>query len=98
MDQEEDLTARRGTPRWALLLSWIVAAAVWLWVINVTVVRDRPWSSALANASAEQLGTMALNSLFFVVAATVVAAFAMFLVRLIGLVVAWLKLRFVEGK
>ncbi len=42
---------RRGAPRWALLVSWIVAAAVWLWVINVTVVRDRPWSSALANAS-----------------------------------------------
>ncbi len=89
---------RRGAPRWALLLSWIVAAVVWLWVINVTVVRDRPWSSALANASAEQLGTMALNSVIFVVVATVVAAFAMFLVRLIGRGAAWLKLRFVEGK
>ncbi len=82
---------RRGAPRWALLLSWIAAAVVWLWVINVTIVRDRPWSSALDNASAEQLGTMALNSLFFVVVATVVAAFALFLVRLIGR--AWLKLR-----
>ncbi len=57
-----------------MLLSWIVAVAVWLWIINVTVVRDRPWSSALANASAEQLGgTLVLNSLFFVVVATVLA-------------------------
>ncbi len=88
------MAKRLGTPTWALLPSWIVAAVVWLWVINVTVVRDRPWSSALANASAEQLGTMALNSVIFVVAATVVAAFAMFLVRLIGRVAAWLKLRF----
>ncbi len=75
-------------------MSWIVAVAVWLWIINVTVVRDRPWSSALANASAEQLGTLVLNSLFFVVVATVLAAFAMFLVRLIGRGAAWLKLRF----
>ncbi len=41
---------------------------------------------------------MALNIVFFVVAATVMAAFAMFLVRLIGRGAAWLKLRFVEGK
>ncbi len=52
----DDLMEKRlGTSTWAHLLSWIVAAVVWLWVINVTVVRDRPWSSALANASAEQL-------------------------------------------
>ncbi len=87
------MAKRRGGPR-GVLLSWIVAVAVWLWIINVTVVRDRPWSSALANASAEQLGTLVLNSLFFVVVATVLAAFAMFLVRLIGRGVAWLKLRF----
>ncbi len=87
------MAKRRGGPR-EVRLSWIVAVAVWLWIINVTVVRDRPWSSALANASAEQLGTMALNSLFFVVAATVVAALAMYLVRLIGRGVAWMKLRF----
>ncbi len=87
------MAKRRGGPR-GVLLSWIVAVAVWLWIINVTVVRDRPWSSALANASAEQLGTLVLNSLFFVVVATVLAAFAMLLVRLIGRGVAWLKLRF----
>ena len=80
MDQEEDLMAkRRGTPRWARLLSWIVAAVIWLWVINITIVRDRPWSNALANASAEQL-----NIVIFVAVATVLAASAMFLVRLIG--------------
>ncbi len=78
------MAKRRNPPRWARLLSWIVAAFIWLWVINVTAVRDRPWSNALANASAEQLGTMALNSVFFVVAATFLAAFAMLLVRLIG--------------
>ena len=78
------MAKRRSTPRWARLLSWIVAAFVWLWVINVTVVRDRLWSSALANANTEQLGTLALNSVFFVVVATVLAVFAMLLVRLIG--------------
>ncbi len=72
---------RRGAPRWARLLSWIVAAVIWLWVINIniTIVRDRPWSNALANVSAEQL-----NIVIFVVVATVLAASAMFLVRLIG--------------
>ncbi len=68
-----------GTPKWARLLSWIVAAVIWLWVINITIVRDRPWSNALANASAEQL-----NIVIFVAVATVLAASAMFLVRLIG--------------
>ncbi len=87
------MAKRRGGPR-GVLLSWIVAVAVWLWIINVTVVRDRPWSSALANASAEQLGTLVLNSLFFVAVATVLAAFSMLLVRLIGRGVAWMKLRF----
>ncbi len=73
------MAKRRGTPRWARLLSWIVAAVIWLWVINITIVRDRPWSNALANASAEQL-----NIVIFVAVATVLAASAMFLVRLIG--------------
>ncbi len=81
LDQAEDLMAkRRGAPRWARFLSWIVAAAVWLWVINVTIVQ----SSALANVSAEQMGTLALKIVFFVVVATALAASAMFLVRLIG--------------
>ena len=57
----------------------MVAAVIWLWVINITIVRDRPWSNALANASAEQL-----NIVIFVAVATVMAASAMFLVRLIG--------------
>ena len=74
------MAKRRGAPRWARLLSWIVAAAVWLWVINVTIVQ----SSALANVSTEQMGTLALKIVFFVVVATALAASAMFLVRLIG--------------
>ncbi len=89
---------RRGAPRWALLLSWIVGAVVWLWIVNVTVVPDWPSPSELLQASAAQLGALALNAVPFVVLATVVAAFAMFLVRLIGRGAAWLKLRFVEGK
>ncbi len=71
---------RRGTPRWARLLSWIVGGGIWLWVIIVTVLQRLPETSALANASAELL----LNCLFFVVVATVLAAAAIFLVRLIG--------------
>jgi len=71
---------RRGTPRWARLLSWIVAAVVWLWIVNDLIVRDFPPTGTLANAGAELL----LNGLFFVVVATVLAASAMFLVRLIG--------------
>ncbi len=81
---------RRGTPRWASLLSWIVGAVVWLWLINNLILQDLPKTSILANAGAELL----LEGLFFVVAATVLAAFAMYLVRLVGRGVAWLKLRF----
>ncbi len=81
---------RRRTPRWAILLSWIVGAVVWLWIVNRFIVQDLPETSFLGNAGVE----LFLNGLFFVVAATVVAAFAMFLVRLIGRGVAWLKLRF----
>ena len=72
---------RRGTPRWARLLSWMVAAVIWLWVVYVTIVRDLPETSVLANAGADLL----LNGLLFVVAATALAGAAMFLVRLIGL-------------
>ncbi len=86
--------AKRRTPRGAILWSWIVAAVVWLWIINDLVVRDLPPTGTLANAGAELL----FEGLFFVVVATALAAFAMFLVRLIGRVAAWLKLRFVEGK
>ncbi len=71
---------RRGTPRLARLLSWIVAAIVWLWIVYVTIVSDLPETSVLTNAGAELL----LNGLFFVVAATALAGAAMFLVRLIG--------------
>ncbi len=81
---------RRRTPRWAILLSWIVGAVVWLWIVNRFIVQDLPETSFLGNAGVE----LFLNGLFSVVAATVVAAFAMFLVRLIGRGVAWLKLRF----
>ncbi len=73
-------TKRHDTPRWARLLSWIVAAVIWLWIIYATIVRDLPETSVLANAGTELL----LNSLFFVVAATALAGAAMFLVRLIG--------------
>ncbi len=71
---------RRGPPRWARLLSWIVAAVIWLWIINVTIVQDWPETSVLENAGTELL----LNGLLFVVVATALAAAAMFLVRLIG--------------
>ncbi len=71
---------RRRTPRWAILLSWIVAAVVWLWLVYVLIVQDLPETSLLGGAGAELL----LNGLLFVVAATVLAAAAMFLVRLIG--------------
>ncbi len=81
MDQEEDLTAaRRGTPKWARLSSWLIAVAVWIWFINDLIFQDLPKTSILANAGAELL----LEGLFFVVVATVLAASAMFLVRLIG--------------
>ncbi len=87
---------RRGTPRRARLLSWIVGAVVWLWLINDLLVQDLPETSVLGNAGAELLltGLFTLNSLFSLAVATVVAAFAMYLVRLIGRGVAWLKLRF----
>ena len=78
---------RDDAPRWARLLSWIVGAVVWLWIVNRFIVRDLPPTGTLANAGAELL----LNGLFFVVVATAVAAFAMLLVRLIGR--AWLNLR-----
>ncbi len=81
---------RRRTPRWAILLSWIVAAVVWLWIVYRFIVHDLPETSSVIDASGELL----LDGLFFVAAATVVAALALFLVRVIGRVVAWLKLRF----
>jgi len=84
------MAKRRGAPRWASLLSWIVGAVVWLWLINNLILQDLPKTSILANAGAELL----LEGLFFVVVATVAAAFVMFLVRLVGRGVAWLKLRF----
>ncbi len=85
---------RRGAPRWARLLSWIVGAVIWLWIANRFIVQDLPETIGVNNVGAE----LALDSVFFVVMAAVVAAFAMFLVRLIGRGAAWLKLRFVEGK
>jgi hypothetical protein len=95
MDREEDLTATgRRTPRWARLSSWLIAVAVWIWVINGTLVSDWPSWSVFVDARALQWGSLALNIVFFVMAATVMAAFAMFLVRIIGRVAAWLKLRF----
>ncbi len=78
---------RRGTPRWARLLSWIVGVVVWLWLFNDLIVQDLPETSVLGNAGAE----LFLNGLYFVAVATVVAAFAMYFVRLIGR--AWLNLR-----
>ncbi len=81
---------RRRTPRWAILLSWSMGAVVWLWIVYRFIVQDLPKTSILANADAE----LVLEGLFFVVVATALAAFAMFLVRLIGRGVAWMKLRF----
>ena len=78
---------RRRTPRWALLLSWIVGAAIWLWIVYRFIVQDFPETIDVDNADAD----LALNSVFFVVAATALAASAMLIVRLIGRV--WLSLR-----
>jgi len=79
---------RDDAPRWARLSSWIGGAVVWLWIINDFVVRDWPPTSViLANPSAP----LVINSLFFVLVATVVAAFVMLLIRFIGR--AWRKLR-----
>ncbi len=105
LDQEATVMAKRRlwvkrrTPRWAILLSWIVGAAVWL-----SIVQDLPDMSILNKPSSELTldgpsaqairGELLIDGLFFVVVATVVAAFAMYLVRLIGRGVAWLKLRF----
>ncbi len=95
---------RRGTPRWARLLSWIVGVVVWLWLINDLIVQDLPETSVLGQPGSELTldgpttqatrNELLLDGLFFVVVATAVAAFAMYLVRLIGRGVAWLKLRF----
>ncbi len=85
---------RRRTSRWATLFSWIVGAVVWLLIVDVTVVPDWPVPSELLQAGAAQLGALALNAVPFVVLATVVAALALFLVRLIWYGAAWLKLRF----
>ena len=79
---------RRRTPRWAILLSWIVAAVIWLLLINDLILEDFPETGVLLGSAGAEL---VLNGLYFVVAATVVAALAMYLVRLIGRV--WLKLR-----
>ena len=92
------MAKRLDTPTWALLLSWIVAAVVWLWIVYVTVVSDWPLPSKLLTATVAQLGILALKSVPFVVIATVVAALALFLTRLIGCGAAWLNLRFVVGK
>ncbi len=81
---------RRRTPRWAILLSWITGAVVWLWIVNRFIVQDLPETNVLGNAGVE----LFINGLFYVVVATALAAFAMYLVRLIGRGVAWLKLRF----
>ncbi len=84
------MAKRRETSRWARLSSWIVGAAVWLWIVYRFIVQDLPGTSSVIDASGELL----LDGLFFVVAATVVAALALFLVRVIGRATAWLKLRF----
>ena len=94
MAKRRSKARRRGGPKWVRLLSWIVAAVVWLWIVDVTVVSDWPVPSQVLQASAAQLGALALNKVPFVVLATVVAALALFLVRLIWYGAAWLKLRF----
>ncbi len=64
-DQEETvMAARRGAPRWARLWSWLIAAVVWIWVINGTLVLDWPSWSAFVNARALQWESRALNIVF----------------------------------
>ncbi len=74
------MARRRRTPKWARLTSWFVAAVVWLWIIYVTIVQDLLRSGSMVDAASKML----LNGLLFVAVATVLAAAAMFLVRLIG--------------
>ncbi len=69
----------RGTSSWVRLLlwfvlTWLVAAAVWLWLVNNFVVQDTPPSLAVMLA-----------------VVTALAAFAMFLIRLIGRGIDWFK-------
>jgi hypothetical protein len=89
---------RKVTPAWVHLVSWPIAIAVWFWVIKVTVLADWPPPGEFLKASATQLGMLALKTVPFLVIASVVAALALFLVRLIGCSVAWLGLRFVQGR
>ncbi len=84
---------RRGASRWVRLLSWIVGAVVWLWVINGTSVRYSRFMRLVSSESDLDADLM-ISSLSVVAMATVVAAIAMYLVRLIGRGVAWLNLRF----
>ena len=72
------------------MLSWIVAAAVWLWLFIDTTARVRLVSSESDLGDANLM----ISGLSVVVVATVMAALALFLVRLIGRGAAWLKLRF----
>ncbi len=74
------MAKRRGTPRWARLFSWFVAAVVWVWVFYVNIVPDLPELGSFTNVGSDLL----LKVLLFVAVATVLAASAMFLVRLIG--------------
>ncbi len=94
MAKRRPMARRRGGPKWVRLLSWIVAAVVWLWIVDGTIVLDWPSPSELLKSSAAQLGMLALDTGPFVVLATVAAALALFLVRLIGYGAAWLKSRF----
>ncbi len=95
---------RVDAPRWARLSSWIVGAVVWLGIVYRFIVQDLPEMSVLGQPGSELTldgpttqatrNELLLDGLFFVVVATAVAAFAMYLVRLIGRGVAWLRLRF----
>ncbi len=76
------------------MLSWIVGAVIWVTLINDLTLQDLPETIGVENVGAE----LVLDSVFLGVMAAIVAAIAMFLVRLIGRGAAWLKLRFVEGK
>ena len=68
------------TPRWASLLSWVVPAVVWLWLFIDTTA----WLRLVSSRSDLGDADLMISGLLGVVVATVMAALALFLVRLIG--------------
>ena len=81
MPKRRLMTRRQRERKQVRLLSWVIGAAVWLWMIKATVIQGlRPTSLILTVPSTSQ----ELNILFFLTEVTAVAAFVMITIRLIG--------------